>query len=1112
MMLRFTLFLSYIKQGVLWGLLITIFTVGVLKEAKGQHFNFRSISVEEGLPRSGAYSLLQDKDGFLWVTLDGGGVARFDGVHFITFDLKDGLPSRKVRDILQDKAGDFWLATSKGIAKLSNGKIIKVYTTTDGLPHNYTRTLTQTNEGELIVGTNKGLAVFDAEQEKWTPISIHDTTFTYKVRAVYNDSLLNTVWAGTEDGVYRIVNGKLSKWKMSNQLPSKRILSFLRDSKNRFWIGTSNGLVKFENDTFIVYDSVIGLSSKRVRAICEDNKGDIWIGTRTGVSRYDRNGFLPFSKENGLSHERIRDIIADNNGTLWFATYYGGINNFNPNDYITYTTHQGLVSNQILSLCQLKDSAVLAGTFDGLSVFKLKQGFIDSVLNLNSLNGLPHNRIYSLFNDSHKKIWIGTKKGIAITDNNFSSFQVISTSSGLSGSEIYAVLQENSTTYWVGTDEGINKVSFTRFPDVYNVSQHNDVSLESFLVSSIAKDSYGNIWFAYRYGGIRIKLKKGGFITPNFNEKIENITSLVSSYGRMYITTDANGFFIVDDFDFNHIISAQHISKESGLTSNNIYALAVDATGKIRCGNERGIDVVRLNDSAVLDVEFFGNAEGIEGGEIIEKSILFTNTGTLLLGTVNGLASSSPFHYKTNYLPPILQILSVESYDIDKTNRKIWRNYKNIEIPYSQNNIALDFIGIDLNRPRKVRYKWFLEGLSKHWSAPSNRSYLTFTNLPPQKYTLKLLSSNNKGKWNLTPITISFTVLPPFWMEWWFIILVVVLIILIVLLVVRWKINQLIKQKEILENKIKKATLTIEQEKEYIELQNQQIFEQKNVLEEQHKEIKESIDYAQLIQEASLPENKITDFFKDAFLLYRPRDVVSGDFYWWQQQNDFILFCVADSTGHGIPGAFISLIGTILSNEIFYEKKLLHPNEILDELNKKVQFTLEQHHPNPKIKDGMDLSFCTYNKKTKKLYFSGANNPVWIVRHSENPLFLNGEDAIPSLVNEESGSFLYEIKGDKQPIGLHAKPQHPFTLHEAQLQVDDEIYLFTDGYADQFGGERDKKFMSKRFKKLLLSNKDLPMRKVEKQVELNFITWKGKNEQVDDVCVVGIRVSDNFPF
>jgi len=1016
------------------------------------------------------------------------------------------LPSRKVRAIYQGEDSTLWFGTTQGLCAYKNNKIQKVYSTQDGLKHNYIRAISQTNNGEIVVGTNTGISIQKGERFETLKRNT-DTIFDLKIRTLYKDSN-GKIWVGTEDGIYYIKDKKVIPYLYNVNLPSLRVLSFLTDSKGFLWVGTQQGLVKIKDNKIITtYNDSTGLISNRVRAICEDKLGGLWIGTRTGVSHFYNDRFTNISTKNGLSHERIRDILLDNNGTLWFATYYGGINNFNPKDFVTYTTTEHLASNQILSLTEWKDSVVVAGTFDGLSVLKFKDKTLDTAYNYNILNGLPHNRIYSVYKDSHKYLWVGTKKGIGIT-KDFNHYTKITNVEGLSGKEVFSILEENSHIYWVGTDNGLNKINFSRYPTEYTITQHDGDDKNAMDVSAIVKDLRGNVWIGYRHYGIRVKRKNGSIIKPTFSHKIENITTIVVQNNKIWIGTDASGLFLIDNLEFSNIIPVKNYTTKDGLSSNNIYAVALE-NNSVWCGSEKGVDKISFDaENKVLNVESFGSDEGVIGGEIIEKSILQRKNDMLLLGTVNGLATSSPINYPVASKAPILNLLFFEAFSSDKEERENLTHsiQKEIVLHYAKNNISLEYIGIDLNAPKKVKYKWFLKGYSNSWSAPTHRTFLNFTNLSPKNYELKIISSNRDGVWNEKPLIIRFKIQPPFWMTTWFLLLALLVLVGIVFIAVKWKINQLIKTQEMLERKIQKATKVIEEEKKRIEEQSLQIYSQKEKLEEQHKEIKQSIDYAQLIQEASLPEKNITDYIPQSFLLFQPRDIVSGDFYWWEKKDDLILFCVADSTGHGIPGAFISLIGTILYNEIFYSRGVIYPNNILDELNHSLQITLEQHLPNPKIKDGMDLAFCCLDKKTNILYFSGANNPVWIVRHNDKKLQYFDTELLPNFVNEKTGSVLFEIKGDKQPIGLHAKKQEPFTLHQIQLEKGDEIYLSTDGYADQFGGEKNKKFMSKRFKRLLTANGNEPMDKIRTLLELNFATWKGKNEQVDDVCVVGVRI------
>lgn len=262
--------------------------------------------------------------------------------------------------------------------------------------------------------------------------------------------------------------------------------------------------------------------------------------------------------------------------------------------------------------------------------------------------------------------------------------------------------------------------------------------------------------------------------------------------------------------------------------------------------------------------------------------------------------------------------------------------------------------------------------------------------------------------------------------------------------------------------------------------------EQSNIqLEEQHKEITSSITYAKRIQSAILPPNQtVKENFHDSFLIYKPKDIVSGDFYWLEKKGEIIFFAVADCTGHGVPGAMVSVICNNGLNRSVREHQLQLSNEILDKTREIVIQEFEKSGED--IKDGMDISLIAWNKTTNTIQFSGAHNPLWIIRTQNNK---------PELI---------ELKGDKQPIGNFER-SFPFTLQSFQLQKGDTVYLSSDGFADQFGGKRNKKIKNVNFKKLLIQNFHLPMPEQQKILEQFFIEWKGDNEQLDDVCIAGIR-------
>ncbi|MCO6499711.1 MAG: SpoIIE family protein phosphatase [Vicingus serpentipes] len=264
----------------------------------------------------------------------------------------------------------------------------------------------------------------------------------------------------------------------------------------------------------------------------------------------------------------------------------------------------------------------------------------------------------------------------------------------------------------------------------------------------------------------------------------------------------------------------------------------------------------------------------------------------------------------------------------------------------------------------------------------------------------------------------------------------------------------------------------------------------KHQLQIKNKEIVDSINYAKRIQSALIPPVEVVkDILPNSFLLFKPKDIVSGDFYWvtaidTAKGDKRVAFSVADCTGHGVPGAFMSIIGLKIFNQTIKQEDINSPAKVLNYLNKEVYQAVNKHSKSDNvIRDGMDVAFCVIDFDSLLLSFSGAQNPVYIVRNKE----------------------LTEIKGDKQPIGSD-EGGISFTDKELQLEKGDMIYIFSDGYADQFGGAKGKKFKYSQFKETLITYSDKSIEEQEHQLEKLFEDWKGDLEQLDDVCVLGVRV------
>jgi len=302
---------------------------------------------------------------------------------------------------------------------------------------------------------------------------------------------------------------------------------------------------------------------------------------------------------------------------------------------------------------------------------------------------------------------------------------------------------------------------------------------------------------------------------------------------------------------------------------------------------------------------------------------------------------------------------------------------------------------------------------------------------------------------------------------------VLVSLLIAVLLIVAYR--SFIKQR--------KQAAIINRQKEEAEIQRDEIQTQHIQLAEKNKEITDSITYAKRIQDAMLPPMELfQSHLEKSFVFYMPKDIVAGDFYWMESVNDKVIFAAADCTGHGVPGAIVSVICSNALNRSVREFKLEKPSDILD---KTLEIVLEKFSSSDdEVKDGMDIALCCWDPRTNEIQYAGANNPLWIIR--------NGKHKIE------------EYKADKQPIGKYLK-HVPFTNHKTTLEEGDSIYLFSDGFADQFGGEMGKKFRSIHFKELLISVQSKDMKAQRKAIEKSFFGWKGKLDQLDDVCVIGFR-------
>jgi serine phosphatase RsbU (regulator of sigma subunit) len=394
-----------------------------------------------------------------------------------------------------------------------------------------------------------------------------------------------------------------------------------------------------------------------------------------------------------------------------------------------------------------------------------------------------------------------------------------------------------------------------------------------------------------------------------------------------------------------------------------------------------------------------------------------------------------------------------------------------LDISYRDRSLDFNISAPSFLKQNATRYQYIVDDLTYEWSDWSNNSVISFPVIPPGNYTMHIRARNILGQIS-NEKSIVFSINSPFWSSWWFITLMAICLIGLVYLIIRLRVQKLERDKLILEQKVRERTAEIER--------------QKNEIAAQQKEIMDSIHYAQRIQSAILPKHEIiNELLPENFILYLPRDIVSGDFYWMKSMGELVLFAAADCTGHGVPGAFMSMLGVSFLNEIVSKTEKLSASSVLENLRNLVKTTLSQTGKIGESKDGMDIALLIYDKKKRKCQFSGAYNPLYIIRKSE----------------------LIEVKADRMPIGIYHSEEKEFTNNELQLQKGDCLYMFSDGYSDQIGGDNGKKFLSKTMKELLIQIHGESMSTQKDILQKNLSDWMGRFQQVDDVLVAGLRIT-----
>jgi ligand-binding sensor domain-containing protein/serine phosphatase RsbU (regulator of sigma subunit) len=1036
-----------------------------------QQYNFKVYSTKNGLANSTINNISQDSKGYIWFATQGGGISRFDGKQFKNYTKNDGLVSNDVTSVCEDNEGKLWIGTSEGVSVFDGIRFVN-YTSKNGLTNDLIYSIYKDSKGVLWFSTfGGGIDLYDGKSFK--SITKKDGLPTNEIFCVQEDHE-GMYWIGTyREGLCKFDGKKFKKYTKKDGLSSNSVFCMMNDEKNNLWLGTAGGgLSSMSNNQIKPLMVSEKITNDLIGSIIEDKKGNIWIASEHGLIKYDGKKYSFFSEKEGLSSNKIQALCLDYEDNIWIGTLSAGVCLFKNEAIVNYTEQDGLSKNNVSAIFQDSRGSYLIGTNSGGGINIYDNSKITPLTNIRELS---KSTVFSIYEDKGQKIWIGLESGgiaiLSYNGKNYSLDKTIKKLNDVSLNGVTKILSDKKGNTWISTyGSGIFAIQNEK---AKQYSINNGLSSNDIL--TIFEDKKGNIWIGSSKSGVT-KFDGSAFniLTTDSGLPDNNIGSICEDKkGRIYFGT-YDGLSCYDGKKF------KTISLNEGLCSNYITALCTDSMDNLWVGTDKGVNKLKLSDNFdIISIKHYGEQAGLKGIEVNANAMLLDRSNNLWIGTIDGLARYSMNFDYVNTTSPNVILTGIKLF-YDKVD---WKKYiKTVDektglpvepdLSYKNNHLTFDFQALTTDN---VKYSFILEGLDNDWSPPTTKTEAPYPNIPPGKdYTFKVKILNSDGIWSKESIAYRFTIRSPFYQTWWFYSLLVLIITAAVLLFVNYRTKRLQREKKILEDKVTERTLELKGANEQLSVAFQ--------------DIKDSIQYAKKIQEAILPlESKIKLALPDSFILFKPRDIVSGDFYWFasveKDGNPFHIIAVADCTGHGVPGAFMSMIGNTILNEIVTTKGFIEPSTILNQLHQGIRISLKQKEN--ESRDGMDIVLCTIDPSAKRVKYAGANRPIWIIRNDNS---------------------LEEIKATKSAIGGLTDEFQTFESHELQLNKGERIYLFSDGFADQFGGGQGKKLMTKKFKEILLSLKDVFIQD-QKSYLNNFIEdWKKGHEQVDDILVVGIKL------
>ncbi len=944
------------------------------------------------------------------------------------------------------------------------------------------------NEGLFTLLTENGIHVFNGESWESIDVDFRKIAHPDIIEDGYNMPLMQgnngDYWVGTHKGLIQIHKNGSSEDHSIFHSPV-RLFNIQEDHKGHIWLASTNGLYLYKprtgSLTSYTQNNKNRLYSNNVRNIFEDHSHNLWIATKEGLNRL-RPPWFHYA-DLGMNNYAPFPIIKVSNDQFLTAGKTGMLHHFSANGHKNKTLEipqeifpaddfTGEPEYDITDML-IAENRMYMGFSDRVAVFTYPTLELIRYVELPELKvagqSIDNHALYLFYED--KKIWVIAVDAIYAYDHDLTKLQ-----DSLTFGVTYTSVFDVDNRFVKDLDPWKDKLLLRTSRNIllFNPRERSLAKLFTFP-ESIRQTSQANgdiyidsarnaLWFAVIPDIYRMSLENHAVDT--FNVAVD------ADLGDYYTTVTDSLIWVASN---NGLIRFNPENKDfvrynssDGLAANNVNGVYIDIFQNIWITSLKGLTKMNIESE---QTETFFRSDDYHELHFLKRHYRHPEfPHKLLLPTTSGYMQFNPD--SLNPFKPQLAISNIYLFGKKATFDSLAHQKEHIELQHNENFITFELASLDFTAPSKNIFRYKMENFNNQWIyTDANNRKAPYTGLPPGDYEFVAQGTNNDGIWS-DPLRVTVIIHPPWYRTLTAYISYVLFTILVIVFYIRYRERKLKHEKKVLEQKVKERTAEISRQRDKIAAQN--------------KDITDSIHYASRIQSALLPSDDFAKSVLDSyFILFKPRDIVSGDYYWLTQIGNKTIIVAADCTGHGVPGAFMSMLGVAFLNEIVVRDKTISTNEILDRLREYVIKSLKQTGEEGGSKDGMDIALTIINHDNLEAEFSGAYNPLYVLRDGE----------------------IETIKADRMPIGYHIKVNTPFTRKEVKLQKGDRLYMFSDGYPDQFGGEDGRKYMSKRFKSKIIETSTLSMSEQKAALDESIEAWKGdRYEQIDDILVIGVQI------